>query len=80
MRQRAQGEPLDEAHKKHFLGNNVNFNGLKLVGRGKIVIGDNCHSGEDILFITDNHDYDHGTAIPYDDTHVALPITIEDNV
>lgn len=63
-----------------YLGNNVNFNGLKVAGRGKVVIGSNFHSGEDCLFITQNHNYDHGDAIPYDNTYIALPITIHDNV
>ncbi len=63
-----------------FLGNNVNFNGMRIGGRGKIVIGNNFHSGEDCLMLTDVHNYDHGKAIPYDDTYIVKNIYIEDNV
>jgi len=62
------------------LGNNVNFNGLVIRGEGEVVIGDNFHSGPDILFVTQNHNYDGGEAIPYDDTYIRKPIIIEDNV
>lgn len=63
-----------------YLGNNVNFNGLVISGGGEVVIGDNFHSGPDCLFITQNHNFDDGKAIPYDDTYVLKGIFIEDNV
>lgn len=63
-----------------ILGNNVHFNGLKVYGRGKIEIGDNFHSGFGCEFITDFHNYDTGTKIPYDETYLIKDITIEDNV
>lgn len=62
------------------LGNNVNFNGMKIRGKGKVVIGNNFHSGHDCLMITDNHNYDTGSAIPYDSTLTIKDIRIEDNV
>jgi acetyltransferase-like isoleucine patch superfamily enzyme len=62
------------------LGDNVNFNGMTITGRGDVRIGNNFHSGSDCMLIAENHNYDSGTAIPYDDTYVVLPITIEDNV
>jgi acetyltransferase-like isoleucine patch superfamily enzyme len=62
------------------LGNNVNFNGLEVAGGGKVVIGDNFHSGPDCLLIAQNHNFDTGTAIPYDSTYILKDITIEDNV
>ena len=34
---------------------NVNFNGLKVRGHGKAIIGDNFHSGPDILILTRIH-------------------------
>lgn len=61
------------------LGHNCNFNGLHVKGGGKIVIGDNFHSGADCLFLTDTHNYQ-GDKIPYDHTVIRKPITIEDNV
>lgn len=66
--------------KNTILGNNVNFNGMCIKGRGSIIIGDNFHSGEECLMITDIHNYDNGNAIPYDDTYISKDIFIEDNV
>lgn len=65
---------------KTELGENVNFNGLKVRGDGKITIGDNFHSGPEILVLTRNHNYDNGDAIPYDDTYKRNPVKISDNV
>lgn len=62
------------------LGNNVNFNGMTIRGAGKVVIGDNFHSGTNCLMLTDIHDYDHGDAIPYGSTYISKDITIGDNV
>lgn len=62
------------------LGNNVNFNGIRVHGRGNLVIGDNFHSGVECLVITQNHNYDNGTKIPYDSTIIEKPVRIEDNV
>lgn len=62
------------------LGNNVNFNGMRIVGGGKVNIGDNFHSGEDCLMITQIHNYDNGTAIPYDNTYIFKDIIIKENV
>lgn len=63
-----------------YIGNNVHFNGMKIVGKGKVTIGDNFHSGEECLMITDSHNYDTGKAIPYDNTYIIKDIIIEDNV
>jgi acetyltransferase-like isoleucine patch superfamily enzyme len=67
-------------NKNTYLGNNVNFNGLKVEGKGKVVIGDNFHSGPGCLLITQKHNYDSGKAIPYDSTYILKEINIEDNV
>lgn len=66
--------------KNTVLGNNVNFNGMRIQGNGKVVIGNNFHSGEECLMITDIHNYDYGKSIPYDDTYISKDIYIEDNV
>lgn len=63
--------------KNTFLGDNVNFNGLVINGGGKVIIGDHFHSGPDCLFICQNHNFNGGTKIPYDDTYVQKKITIE---
>lgn len=62
------------------LGSNVNFNGMCIKGQGKVIIGDNFHSGTDCLMITHIHNYDYGEAIPYDNTYINKDIIIEDNV
>jgi acetyltransferase-like isoleucine patch superfamily enzyme len=62
------------------LGNNVNFNGLRIHGAGKVTIGDNFHSGQECLFITQIHNYDHGNAVPYDQTVITQDIHIGNNV
>ena len=63
-----------------FLGDNVNFNGMKIQGKGKVAIGNNFHSGIDCMIITDIHNYDEGVAIPYDKTIISKDVAIEDNV
>ena len=65
---------------KTFLGNNVNMNGLKITGGGSVKIGDNFHSGVECLIITQNHNYDSGSSIPYDNTYIYKDVIIEDNV
>ena len=62
------------------LGHNVGFNGMRIEGYGNVTIGDNFHSGRDCLMITSNHNYDSGSAIPYDETYFLKDVTIEDNV
>lgn len=66
--------------KKTFLGNNVNFNGMKIGGGGKVTIGDNFHSGPECLMISQNHNFNSGTAIPYDSTYLYKDIVVKDNV
>lgn len=63
-----------------YLGKNPNFNGMIVNGIGKVVIGDNFHSGTGCLIITSIHNYDLGKRIPYDDTHIEKPVTIQNNV
>ncbi|MDD3019691.1 MAG: acyltransferase [Alphaproteobacteria bacterium] len=62
-----------------YLGRNVHFNGMTIQGKGKVVIGDNFHSGADCLLITSTHNYE-GHSLPYDDTYIHKDITIGDNV
>ena len=63
---------------RRHLGKNCNFNGLVIRADGKVVIGDNFHSGEDILSITRNHKYE-GETLPYKG-YVYKDIVIKDNV
>lgn len=61
---------------KTSVGNNCNFNGLKAFGGGSLKIGDYFHSGKGIEIYTDSHNYDKGTAIPYDSTNIYYNIEI----
>ena len=61
-------------------GSNCNFNGMTVLGKGTVSFGNNFHSGENCRIITQNHNFDHGTAIPYDGTYVLKNIVIGDNV
>ena len=63
-----------------YLGNNVSFNGMIIKGSGKVIIGDNFHSGTDCQMITQIHNFDSGSKIPYDDTYIIKNIIVEDNV
>lgn len=65
--------------KKISLGNNVNFNGINIKGKGNVQIGNNFHSGTECLIITSFHNYE-GEKIPYDETTLDKNVVIEDNV
>lgn len=66
--------------KNTYLGENVSFNGMRILGGGTVKIGNNFHSGRECMMITQYHNYDHGTKIPYDDTYIFKDIVIEDQV
>lgn len=66
--------------KNTYLGSNIHFNGMIASGIGKLVIGDNFHSGSECLIITQIHNYDSGDAIPYDSTYISRDVEIEANV
>ncbi|MCM0147565.1 acyltransferase [Photobacterium galatheae] len=66
-------------NKTVVLKDNVSFNGMKILGRGGVNIGNNFHSGRECMMITENHNYQ-GEAIPYDTEIIYKPICIEDNV
>lgn len=70
---------LTYVNSKTVLGHNVHFNGLRILGKGKVVIGDNFHSGMDCVILTEIHNYK-GTKIPYDETNILKEVIIEDNV
>ncbi len=62
-----------------FLGENTHFNGIRIKGGGRVTIGDNFHSGQELLFLTEFHNY-LGKKLPYDETTIVKEINIEDNV
>ena len=69
-----------KVNKNTILGSNVHFNGLKIYGTAKVEIGNNFHSGFGCEFITDFHNYEGATKIPYDETYSIRDIKIEENV
>lgn len=63
------------------LGHDVSFNGMRIIGRGPVEIGNCFHCSEGCYIITENHDYDNGRTIPYDYERSNIKKTvIEDNV
>lgn len=64
---------------KIYFGNNCNFNGMTVRGNGECHFGNNFHSGENCLILTQNHNYE-GGSIPYDSTYIYKTVIIEDNV
>ena len=65
---------------KTYIGNNVHLNGVCVYGSGKLIIGNNFHSGKELLIYTSTHNYKDGAAIPYDSTFIDEDVVIEDNV
>ena len=63
-----------------IIKNNVSLNGLKITGRGMVTIGNNFHCGQDCSIITQSHNYDCGSRIPYDSTSVCKNVEIGDFV
>lgn len=61
------------------LGNNVHFNGVRVTGTGGLTIGDNFHSGEGLLILTQSHNYK-GLSLPYDNTVIKKEVVIGRNV
>lgn len=81
---KSHGVGLRVNHKCYFnrntqVGNYCNFNGMRITGGGKIVIGDYFHSGIQCMIISENHNYE-GERIPYDDTYIYKEIRIGDCV
>ena len=63
------------------LGRNCSFNGLVVHGGGgKLVIGDNFHSGDGVIIFTNVHNFDKGKTIPYGSKYIPKDVIIEDNV
>ena len=58
-----------------IVGNHCNFNGIKVIGGGKVVFGDYFHSGTECMIITQNHNYE-GDEIPYDHTYIYKNVQI----
>lgn len=62
------------------IGDNVKLNGMEVRGDGYFEIGDNFRSAPGCVVVTRNHNYDHGDAIPYDETYIRKDVIIGNNV
>ena len=65
--------------KKTKIGNNVHFNGMRVMGSGEVCFGNNFHSGRNCQIITDIHNYE-GDKLPYDEKIISKNVIIGDNV
>ena len=66
---------------KHtHLGTGVCFNGMRIFGSGKVIIGSYFHSGFGCTIITQNHNFHSDISIPYDHTYVIKDVKIHDCV
>lgn len=64
-----------------IIGEDVSFNGIKIIGEGPVIIGNRFHCGEGCYIISENHDYDEGNELPYDSLRsITKKVIIEDNV
>ncbi|MFX0059055.1 MAG: acyltransferase [Candidatus Hodarchaeota archaeon] len=63
-----------------YLGRYCSFNGIKIQGGGRCIIGDYFHSGENIRIITQNHNFNNGKEIPYDENYILKDVIIDNFV
>ena len=57
------------------IGSHCSFNGMKVLGRGSVSIGDYFHSGTNCQILTENHNFS-GNSIPYDETYILKAVSI----
>ena len=62
-----------------YLGYGVCFNGMSILGQGKVEIGNYFHSGTECEIITSFHNYE-GEQIPYDNSYITKNVKIGDCV
>ena len=75
------GNGLKVNYKSNFtrftiIGSDCHFNGIEIIGDGKVIIGDHFHSGSNILIITQNHNYYSPDLLPYDNKDVTKDVII----
>lgn len=62
------------------IGDNCGFSGVEVNGKGNLKIGNNFRSGSELLFLTQNHNYENAKCLPYDNEYIYKDIEIEDCV
>jgi len=58
------------------LGDDVNFNGMRIYDGGCVTIGSHFHSGKNCKILTSFHDYDGGDSLPYGTNYVEKDVVI----
>ena len=71
---------ISSQHALVDVGNNVNFNGIRIIGVGGVKIGNNFHSGSNVKIMLGSHDYENGESIPYGRKLSSKHVEIGDNV
>ena len=71
---------FSKVNKNTILGNNIHFNGMKILGNGEVDIGDNFHSGFGCKIITGIHNYEKADKLPYDSLIIEKNVIIGENV
>jgi len=64
--------------KNTIIKDSVRINGLMADGFGKLTIGNYCQFGKAVRIITQNHDYDNSTTLPYGKGDVLKDVEIGD--
>jgi len=59
-----------------YIGDYVFFNGIKIMGDGRVTIGNHVHCGPECMIIAQTHRYDNAEAIPFDKTYIYKDIEI----
>ncbi|MBM7424647.1 acyltransferase [Spongiibacter marinus] len=62
------------------IGVDCHFNGVDARGKGALIVGDNFHSGRDLLIYTSNHDFMTDKTLPYSSGFISKDVVIGDNV
>jgi chloramphenicol O-acetyltransferase type B len=62
------------------VGAYCHFNGIRVIGGGRFVVGDYFHSGDGILVLTQNHNWKSPETLPYDSADQLRDVTIGDYV
>jgi len=62
------------------IGDYVGTNGLVVQGEGDVIIGNRVIIASGCVICSDNHDYDHGTILPFDSGVIKKTVEIGDYV
>ncbi len=71
------GKTLIDFPENKQIGRGSAFHNLSILGRGRVIIGEYCHFGDNVKIITQNHNYNSKHMIPYDNTYIIKETIIE---